>query len=110
MRTPARICAVGVALAALTGCVTTTAAPGTPDFAAAQVSRGYDCGLRVDRNRIIAALGPSERARFLAASRSLAVKSYRAPRACDAWERAVVQQELARLTRPARTAASMHNE
>ncbi len=72
---------------------------GTPEFAAAQVSRGYDCGLPVQRGQIIAGLERGERARFLAASSGFAVKSYRAPKPCGLMERAVVQQELSGLAR-----------
>lgn len=92
--------AAGLALLALPACVSVPMPPpGTPEFAAAQASRGYDCGLKVDPGRIMAQLERGERARFLAASRSFAVKSYRAPRPCGLGERADVQQELTRLAR-----------
>ncbi|RXT56409.1 hypothetical protein B6S44_04890 [Bosea sp. Tri-44] len=67
---------------------------GTPEFTAAQVSRAYDCGLRVDRSRIIGRLPADQRGRFVAANASYAVKSYNAPRRCDATERERLQQEL----------------
>lgn len=71
---------------------------GTPEFAAYQVSRGYDCGLRVDRGAILSNIERDDRPRFLAASSSYAVKAYKAPRRCDAIERLSVQNELGRLT------------
>lgn len=84
------------ALAALglAGCVATGPAPGTPEFAAAQVSRAYDCGLTVDRARIVAGFGREERQRFVAANASYAVQSYKAPRRCEATEREKLRQEL----------------
>lgn len=78
----------------LAGCVATGPAPGTPEFAAAQVSRAYDCGLSVDRARVLAGFGREERQRFVAANASYAVKSYKAPRRCEAAERAQLQREL----------------
>lgn len=86
-------------LALLAGCTTLAPLPGTPEFAAAQVSRGYDCGLRVDRAGVIARLPRDERPRFLSASTGFAVKAYKAPRFCNAGERLRVQRELAALTR-----------
>jgi len=84
------------ALAALSlaGCTMTGPMPGTPEFTAAQVSRAYDCGLRVDRGRIIARLPADQRGRFVAANASYAVKSYNAPHRCEASERERLQQEL----------------
>lgn len=87
-------CLAALAALGLAGCVATGPAPGTPEFAAAQVSRAYDCGLRVDRVRVIARLGREERQRFVAANASYAVKSYKAPRRCEAPERASLQQSL----------------
>jgi hypothetical protein len=96
----ARHGAAGLALLALPACVAAPMPPpGTPEFAAAQASRGYDCGLSVERGRILARLERGERARFLAASSSFAVKSYRLPRPCGPGERAAVQHELTRLVR-----------
>lgn len=85
-----------LAACGLAGCVGTGAGPvpGTPEFAAARVSRAYDCGIGVDRSRIIAGLPREERARFLAANASYAVKSYKAPRRCEAHERELLKQEL----------------
>lgn len=98
MRRLAGLCAAALSLLVLPGCVAAPMPPpGTPEFAAAQASRGYDCGLRVDRGGIVAQMERGERARFQTASRSYAVSAYRAPRACGAGERARVQQELARL-------------
>lgn len=89
----------GALIVGLGGCTTLAAPSGTPEFAAAKVSRGYDCGLRVDRAGIMSRLPPAERARFLVASRGLAVKSYKAPLNCDAGERQAVQRALAALSR-----------
>ena len=87
-------------LPALAACTTTAGpVPGTAEFAAVKVSRGYDCGVAVDRRRVMAGLAPAERGRFVAVNASLAVKSYKAPRHCDAAERSAVQHELAGLTR-----------
>jgi hypothetical protein len=84
------------ALAALSlaGCTMAGPMAGTPEFTAAQVSRAYDCGLRVDRSRIIARLPAEQRGRFVSANASYAVKSYNAPRRCEASERERLQQEL----------------
>ena len=46
-------CLVALTAASLAGCVAAGPMPGTPEFSAVQVSRAYDCGLRVDRGRII---------------------------------------------------------
>lgn len=89
-------CALLLGLAA---CTTAGPVPGTVEYAAATVSRGYDCGLSVDRGRIIARLGKQERASFLAANASYAVKSYKAPHPCGNAERERVQGELAALSR-----------
>jgi hypothetical protein len=86
-------------LCGLAACTTLAPAPGTPEFAAAQVSRGYDCGLRVDRARVLARLPADQRPRFLSAGGGYAVKSYKAPRRCEAGERARVQSELSTLAR-----------
>lgn len=94
---PAKLCIGGVLMLALGGCVTAGPISGTPEYAAAQVSRGYDCGVRVDRSQVIARLAPQDRRRFLDANASYAVKSYRAPRHCDAAERQIVQRELREL-------------
>jgi hypothetical protein len=87
-------CLVLFAAAGLAGCVAVGPMPGTPEFTAAQVSRAYDCGLRVDRGRIIARLPVEQRGRFVAANASYAVKSYNAPRRCEASERERLQAEL----------------
>lgn len=89
----------GAVMLGLAGCVTAGPIPGTPEYAAAQVSRGYDCGVQVDRHRVIARLAPQERRRFVEANASFAVKSYNAPRRCDAAERQSVQRELRELAR-----------
>jgi hypothetical protein len=80
----------------LAGCVGAGAGPvpGTPEFTASRVSRAYDCGVGVDRGRIIAGFRQEDRARFIAANASYAVKSYNAPRRCEAEERAQLQREL----------------
>lgn len=86
-------------LLGLAACTTAGPVPGTVEYAAATVSRGYDCGLHVDRGRIIARLGKQERASFLAVNASYAVKSYKAPHACGSLERERAQGELAALSR-----------
>lgn len=96
----AKSCLAGLSLLALSACTSAiTALPGTPEYAAAQVSRGYDCGLRVDRQGVLARVAREDRQRFVSTSASLAVKSYKAPRRCEAAERLAVQRELALLTR-----------
>lgn len=98
MRLPPRLAALSLTLGL---CACTTAGPpaGTPEFAAAQVSRAYDCGLRVDRNRVVRRMPQEERRRFAMVNAAYAVKSYKAPRACDAAERASVQRDVAALAR-----------
>jgi hypothetical protein len=86
-------------LLGLAACTTAGPTPGTPEFAAARVSRAYDCGLRVDRVHVMAGLGREERQRFAAANAAFAVKSYKAPRACSAEERWSVQREVGALGR-----------
>jgi hypothetical protein len=83
----------------LAACTTGGPMPGTPEFAAAQVSRAYDCGVRVDRARVLAELPREERQRFMAANAAFAVKSYKAPRSCDGYERASVQRDVTALGR-----------
>ncbi len=85
---------VALAAISLAGCTAVGPMPGTPEFTAAQVSRAYDCGLRVDRSGIIARLPAEQRGRFVAANARYAVKSYNAPRRCEASERERLQQEL----------------
>ncbi len=80
----------------LAGCVTGPA-PGSAEFVAAQVSRAYDCGLPVERQRVMAQLPPQERRPFVEANARQAVKSYNAPRLCDASERQAVRQRLREL-------------
>lgn len=92
--TPSKPCLAALAAAGLTGCTAVGPMPGTPEFTAAQVSRAYDCGLRVDRGGIIARLPAEQRGRFVAANASYAVKSYNAPRRCEAHERERLQAEL----------------
>ncbi len=73
--------------------------PGTPEHSAAIVSRGYDCGLRVERGRVVAAYRGAERQRFVSANQQMAVRSYNAPRHCTEGERASVAGELRSLAR-----------
>jgi hypothetical protein len=73
--------------------------PGSPERAAAVVSRGYDCGLRVERGRVVATYRGDERRRFIGANQNFAVQSYNAPRACGAAERGQVADELRALAR-----------
>ncbi len=89
----------GALLLGLSACTTAGPIPGSVDYAAATVSRGYDCGLRVDRSRIIARLSGPERTAFIAANASYAVKSYKAPHACGTAERERVQGELVALSK-----------
>jgi hypothetical protein len=92
-------CLLLPALLGLAACTTVGPVPGTPEYLAARVSRAYDCGVRVDRNRVVARLDREERPRFLTANAAFAVKSYKAPRSCDAFERASVQREVSTLAR-----------
>lgn len=73
--------------------------PGTPEYAASMVSRGYDCGLRVERGRVVAVYQGDERRRLLATNQQLAVRSYNLPRACTEAERAAVASELRAIAR-----------
>jgi hypothetical protein len=67
---------------------------GTPEYAGAIVSRGYDCGLRVERGRVVAVYQGEERRRLIATNQALAVRSYNFPRACSDAERASIASEL----------------
>lgn len=96
---PHRLGLLAPVLLGLAACNTAGPVPGTPEFLAARVSRAYDCGLRVDRNRVMAPLGRDERSRFVAANAGYAVKSYKAPKSCDAAERASVQRDVGALAR-----------
>lgn len=93
------LAATGLLGAVLGGCNSIAAAPGTPEYAAAQVSRGYDCGLRPDRRRIISRLSPDERRRFTQANAIYAVRSYNAPQVCGLYERSRISSELSGLAR-----------
>ena len=86
-------------LLGLCACTTTGPMPGTPEYAAAQVSRAYDCSVRVDRYRVLARLSREDRQRFIMANAAFAVKSYKAPRACGAAERASVLRDVTALGR-----------
>jgi hypothetical protein len=87
---------MGVALA---GCQSTMVrpAPGTPEYAAYITSRGYDCGLNVERGRMLAA--QRQRATYVRAGQAYAVRAYNKPEACGPYERAEVMAELERLAR-----------
>jgi hypothetical protein len=85
--------------AALGACTVAGPLPGTVEYAAATVSRAYDCGLPVDRNRIIARLDRQDRQRFVAANAGYAVKSYKAPHRCEASERERIKSEIGALAR-----------
>lgn len=93
------LCLAALTALGLSGCIALGPLPGTPEYSASRVSRGYDCGVRSDRARILARLDREERARFLAAGSGFAVKAYKAPQSCDAHERAEIQRELAQLAR-----------
>lgn len=85
---------------ALAGCTSLAEPlPGTVEYAAATVSRAYDCGLRVDRGGIMARLDRQERQHFAEANARYAVKSYKAPRRCDMAERERVQGAVGALAR-----------
>ncbi len=97
---PAKPLAAVLAAAVLAGCTTVASPrPGTVDYAAATVSRAYDCGLAVDRGRIIARLDRQDRQRFVAANAGYAVKSYKAPHRCEASERERIKGEIGALAR-----------
>lgn len=83
----------------LGACTVAGPVPGTVEYAAATVSRAYDCGLRVDRGRIIARLDGWDRQRFIAANAGYAVKSYKAPHRCENTERERIQGEIGALAR-----------
>jgi hypothetical protein len=91
--------AAAVLLAALGACTVAGPMPGTVEYAAATVSRAYDCGLRVDRHRIIARLDRRDRQRFIAANAGYAVKSYKAPHRCESAERERIKSEIGTLAR-----------
>ena len=69
-------------------------APGTPEGAAAAVSRAYDCGLRVERGGVVRSFSGEERRRFIDANAVFAVRSYNAPRFCTEAERAAAASAL----------------
>jgi hypothetical protein len=94
-----KLCLAALLALGLPACTALGPLPGTAEFAASRVSRGFDCGLRVDRARIAARLDRQERTRFVVASSAFAVKAYKAPRPCDAGERADLQRELGHLAR-----------
>ncbi|MGL4439355.1 MAG: hypothetical protein ACRCUE_08795 [Bosea sp. (in: a-proteobacteria)] len=84
----------------LTACQQHTSyVPGTPEYAASIVSRGYDCGLRVERGRLVAVYQGDERRRLIATNQALAVRAYNLPRACTEAERASVAGELRSIAR-----------
>ncbi len=91
--------AVAVLLATLGACTVAGPMPGTVEYAAATVSRAYDCGLPVDRGRIIARLDRQDRQRFVAANAGYAVKSYKALHRCEANERELIKGEIGALAR-----------
>lgn len=92
--------AAGAVLLALAGCNSVAGPlPGTVEYAAATVSRAYDCGLRVDRGGILARLDRQDRQHFVEANARYAVKSYKAPHRCDTAERERVRGEVGALAR-----------
>ncbi len=94
-----KLCLAALLALGFPACTAMGPAPGTPEYAASRVSRGFDCGVRVDRARVAARLDREERARFTTASSGFAVKAYKAPKPCDASERADLQRELGHLAR-----------
>lgn len=99
MPLPPKLAAATALCAALGACTVAGPMPGTVEYAAATVSRAYDCGLPVDRDRIIARLDRQERQRFVAANAGYAVKSYKAPHRCEASERERIKGEIGALAR-----------
>ena len=93
------LAAAGGLLAALGACTAAGPVPGTVEYAAATVSRAYDCGLQFNRGQIIAKLNRQDRQRFIAANAGYAVKSYKAPHRCEASERERVKSEIGTLAR-----------
>ena len=88
-------------LLALAGCNSVAGPlPGTVEYAAATVSRAYDCGLRVDRGGILARLDRQDRQHFVEANARYAVKSYKAPHRCDTAERERVLDRFYRAPHP----------
>lgn len=80
---------------ALSGCNQhMDASRGTPEYAAALVSRGYNCGLHPNRSRIVAGYSRDERVRFVSANSAYAVRSYNRPVHCGEIERAQVARDL----------------
>ena len=94
-----KLASAAASLAVLGACAVAGPVPGTVEYAAATVSRAYDCGLPVDRGRIIARLDQQDRPRFIAANAGDAVKSYKAPRRCESTERERVKGEIGALAR-----------
>jgi hypothetical protein len=91
-----------VSVAGLSAGCTAIAAPppiGTPEYAAFLTSRAYDCGLRVERGRIIARHRGEERVRYISAGQGYAVRAYRKPESCGLFEREQVAAELRALSR-----------
>ena len=70
---------------------------GIPEYAAYLTSRGYDCGLRVERGRLVALHRGQERTAYVSAGQRYSVQAYNRPQACGAHERAEVAAELRRL-------------
>ena len=94
-----KLAAATALCAVLAACTAVGPMPGTVEYAAATVSRAYDCGLPVDRSRIIARLDRQDRQRFVAANAGYAVKSYKAPHRCEASERERIRGEVGALAR-----------
>lgn len=94
-----KLAAVATLLAVPGACTAAGPVPGTVEYAAATVSRAYDCGLQFNRGQIIARLNGQERQRFIAANAGYAVKSYKAPHRCEASERERIKGEIGTLAR-----------
>lgn len=99
MPLPPKLAAATALCAALGACTVAGPMPGTVEYAAATVSRAYDCGVPVDRSRIIARLDRQDRQRFVTANAGYAVKSYKAPHRCEASERERIKGEIGALAR-----------
>ena len=98
----ARLALLLVAVTApMAACTSTMSRPesGTPQYAAFMTSRGYDCGLAVQRGRLIAVQRGADRAAYVSAGQRYAVQAYNKPESCSAYEKAEVAAELRRLAR-----------
>jgi hypothetical protein len=96
-----RVALILVAANLTAGCNSIVGAPspGSPEYAAFLTSRAYDCGLSVQRGRIIARHRGPERTRYISAGQGYAVRAYAKPEGCGAFERERIAAELRALYR-----------